>query len=430
MKSLFAEIWKKEFIRNSTKLLSANAIGQLVAFLLLPFVTRIFSEHDMGVLGLFLSVSGFLALFAGAKYEFAILLENDRNRAAAVFDLSFLLNLSFSLCIALFLFAADDWVWSFLGYDSLLPYSQMIPVFIFLSSLGLTLTYWFNYNKQFSHTAAYNLEQVLSNNLMKVGFGAFSAGPTSLIAANQLSYVVALFLSLCRSKKIFGLFRFSRSLMTDVAKVHRKFPKYYLPHVVVNFFSANLVVLLLSGPFGLKVIGCFSVAIMLGSRPIGLISFSLEQVLSQNFASKVGHMEPILPSVLKLSWRVLGLALPVFALVFFLLPWVVDWYLGANWSEVALYLRLLLPFLLFTLLCGPISFIPSLIGAQGKALFIEIGILAVRIVVLLIGVWADSFVLALGLFSVASTGLLIGQYFWYLSLVKQYERSLLRPRNE
>lgn len=424
MKSLLSEIWQKEFIRNSTKLLSANAAGQLIAFLLLPFVTRIYSDYDMGVLGLFLSVSGFLALFAGAKYEFAILLEKDRNHAAAVFDLSFLLNLSFSLFIALVLLVADDWIWGFLGYESLLPYSQMIPLLIFLSSLGLALTYWFNYNRQFSRTAAYNLEQILSNNFLKLGFGALLAGPTSLIAANQLSYVVPLLLSLIRGNKRSGLFHFSRSLMSKVARAHRKFPVYYLPHTVIQFFSVNLVVLLLSGPFGLKVIGSFSVAMMLGFRPVGLISSSLEQALSQDLASKVGRREPILGAIHKLSVRTLGVALPGFVLLYFLLPGVVEWYLGTAWSEVALYLRVLLPFFLLTLLCGPVSSIPRIVGAQGKALAIETGKLILCIVTLLTGIWMDSFFMALALFSTVSTLALGVQYFWYLSLVKCYEHSL------
>lgn len=424
MKAFIGGVWQSEFIRNSTKLLSANALSQVVAVLLLPFVTRIYSEHDMGVLGLFLSVGGFLALFAGAKYEFAILLEEDHESAAAVFDLSFLLNLSFSVLIALILFIAGDWILKGLGYDCLLPYSMMIPLFAFLSALGLALTYWFNYNKQFTRTAIYNLEQVASNNILKLGLGLYASGPTSLIAANQLSYVLALLLSFIRKRNSAGLFCFSYPNMKRVAREHQKFPKYYLPHTILNYFSANLIILLLSASFDIGVIGLFSVAMMLGFRPIGLISGSLEQVLSQNIAARVSQGGEILKFIRKLSLRTLSLALPGFVILYFVLPWIVNWYLGDGWDGVTLYLRLLLPFFLLTLLCGPISSIPSIVGFQGKALFVEVSMLLVRILMLFIGIWKSSFILAVALFSLASSLMLIGQYFWYFSLIKKYECKL------
>ncbi len=410
-------------MRNSAKLLSANVLSQIIAFLLLSFITRIYSVYDIGVLGLFLTVSGFLSLFAGAKYEFAILLENERKRAAAVFDLCFLLNLVFSLVVAMTLWVGDDWFFSLLGYEALLPYSQMIPLLVFLSSLGLSLTYWFNYNKQFTRTATYNFVQVVSNNLMKLGFGILSAGSLSLILANQMSYVLALAASAFRKGKK-ELFHFPWVLMKELSGMHRKFPKYYLPHTVVNYFSANLVVLLLSGPFGLDKIGVFTVAIMLGLRPVTLISSSLEQVLSQNIAQKVSNREPIQTVIRKLSLRTLGLSLLGLIFVYLLLPWVVGWFLDERWSSVTLYLRILLPFFLLTLLCGPISSIPSIVGSQGRALMIEIGMLVMRVLVLLAGVWVGSFEVAIALFSGVSALMLIGQYYWYSSLISRYERSL------
>ncbi len=424
MKAFIRGVWQSEFIRNSTKLLSANALSQVVAVLLLPFVTRIYSEHDMGVLGLFLSVGGFLALFAGAKYEFAILLEKDHESAAAVFDLSFLLIFSFSLLITFILLVAGDWILEGIGYDCLIPYSMMIPLFVFLSALGLTLTYWFNYNKQFTRTAIYNLEQVASNNILKLGLGLCASGPTSLIAANQISYVLALLLSFIRKRNSAGLFRFSYPNMKRVAREHQKFPKYYLPHTIVNYFSANLAILMLSGNFDMKVIGIFSIAMMLGFRPIALISDSLEQVLSQNLAVRVNQRESILKSVYKLSFRIFVFSLPGFVILYFVLPWIIDFYLGDKWSEVAFYIRLLLPFFLLTLLCSPLSSIPSIVGSQGKALIVEVIRLAVRVLALLIGIWLDSFVLAIALFSIASTLMWGVQYFWYLFLIKKYERMI------
>ncbi|MFA6873155.1 MAG: oligosaccharide flippase family protein, partial [Bacteroidaceae bacterium] len=177
-----SSIFRREFVRNSAKLLSGNVLGQLIAFSLLPFIARLYSKADVGVLGLFLALCGVLSLFAGGKYEFAILIEPKRERAAAVFDLAFLLNLGFSLFLALLLLFFNKPILSFIHYEELQPYALLIPIFVFFSALGPAFCYWFNYHKEFFRTAAYGVAQVGSNNLLKTGFGflySLSIGFTS-----------------------------------------------------------------------------------------------------------------------------------------------------------------------------------------------------------------------------------------------------------
>lgn len=427
-----SSIFQREFVRNSAKLLTGNVLGQLIAFSLLPLVARIYSKADIGVLGLFLALCGVLSLFAGGKYEFAILIEPKRERAAAVFDLSLLLNLAFSLFLTFLLLCFSRPILTFIHYQELQPYVIMIPIFVFLSALGQAFCYWFNYHKQFFRTATYGVIQVASNNLLKVGFGflyslsiVFVSGAAALIAANQLSYLIGLIPATFKRSGLRSLFRFNRPLMREVACRHAKFPRYYLPHTVVNYVLASLVMLLLPAYFGMEDVGLYSMCLMLGFRPIGLLSGSLEQVLSQNIAARVTQNQSVLSSVYKLTKRTFLIALPAMSMIYFLIPWIVDFYLGTQWGKVTLYLRMSMPLFLFTLLCGPLCYLPSIFGSQRMALLFEIGMLVSRFLALMIGIWLHSFESCILLFSLTAAAGLAAQLCWFYYLLRSYEKRLI-----
>ena len=65
---------RSEFGRNSAKLLSSNAIAQIIGLLIYPILSRLYSPDDFGLVNLFLSIGGVITLFATAEYQYAIML--------------------------------------------------------------------------------------------------------------------------------------------------------------------------------------------------------------------------------------------------------------------------------------------------------------------------------------------------------------------
>ena len=47
---------RSEFGRNSAKLLSSNAIAQIIGLLIYPILSRLYSPDDFGLVNLFLSI--------------------------------------------------------------------------------------------------------------------------------------------------------------------------------------------------------------------------------------------------------------------------------------------------------------------------------------------------------------------------------------
>ena len=149
-----------------------------------------------------------------------------------------------------------------------------------------------------------------------------------------------------------SLMRVSVNDILEVSKMYRNFPLYVLPRSLVNVLSGQLPVLLLMPFFGGKYVGLFSMAILLGYMPIGTISRALYQVMYQHTAEYVHGARPIGGGF----WRFITLAslviIPLFIVLYFVLPDLTDWLLGDDWRVVGEYIRWMLPWLYVSLLTG------------------------------------------------------------------------------
>lgn len=414
----------KELIKNSATLLSANAISQGIAFAVLPVIARLYSPDELGILALFLGIEGLLSVIANGKYDSAIVLSKSKSMAANTFNLCFLINAVFSLLILIVLLLGSHSILSMLHYESLEGVIYYLPFFVFIVAFAQSSIFWFNYNKRFALTARYTLWQGLINNGLKVGSGFLKAGLMGLVWANLSSHFISILSCFTRKETWNQLFHFNKKEILAAASEHRKFPLYTLPHTFINMVSGNLPILLLSGYFGMAEIGLFSMGITIGFRPINLLSTSLDQVISQSMAERINKQEPIWTSLIQSIKKILLVVTPLFILAFFLSPLVLRYFLGERWEQSALYIQIMIPWLIISLFTASLSSIPPIFGKQRIALIIEIIYIVARLISLIIGIYIQNFVWAIILFSFVSAVVLMAQLTWYLLLVKKYEQSL------
>ena len=167
---------------------------------------------------------------------------------------------------------------------------------------------------------------------------------------------------------------------------YANFPKYSLPRTLINNVSGNLPMLLLAPFFGVSHIGFFGMALTLAFHPLNMISASLYQVLFQRIAEQVQRNESIKRFFCKFIRNTFSVVIPVFAALFFIMPWLTKWFLGDGWDDTALYIRLMLPWLAVICVGATIAFIPDIFQKQRTSAIIEIIYLILRICALLTGI--------------------------------------------
>ncbi|MBP5134282.1 MAG: oligosaccharide flippase family protein [Paludibacteraceae bacterium] len=426
-KLVISKLISSELVKNSSKLLSANILAQAIALIVYPVLARMYSPNDFGLMNLFLSIGGILGLISTAEYQYAILLPKSEQKATACLQAGFvccaivsaasLLSVCFSVPIAA-LFDAPNlakWYW-------------LMPLYVFSTGCWSLLNYWYTRHKRFGAISTYQISQNLLSSGTKVGFGAMGMLSGGLILSSVLAPVFAIGISIKHTYRntIRPLFLFRKNQVKTCAEEYVKFPKYSLPRALVNNFSGNLPILLLSPFFGMSEIGFFGMAMTLAFRPMNMISTSLYQVFFQRTAERVQQKESIKPFFVKFIRNTLLIAVPSFALLYFILPWLTTFFLGSGWDSTATYIRMMLPWLALFCILSPISYIADIFQKQNTYLLFDIVLFIIRSLALSIGIFMQNIHLAILGYFIGGTIINAVQLLWFLNIVNKYEKERLQ----
>ena len=424
MKQFVSKIWNTPSVRNVGTLLSANILAQAIGLLVYPVLTRIYSPEDFGLLNLFLSIGGVLVILAGLEWYNAIVLPKSEREARAVVHVS---------CFSL---------WAFTGLLILtVPFSKpiarifdmpdlasfywMMPFFVLFVGFWNILNYWYIRTKQYKRISGYQMSQSCFSAGYKMAFAwlPFSGG---LIYATLLSPLCSLLLSLklVGAKALRPFYAVEKPLCKEVAGKYANFPKFSMPRSLLNSIVGQLPVLVLTPLFGPRLVGFWGMALMLSFAPISMISHALYQVLYQKTAEWVNNKQSILRFYRHYTRYVLMIVIPCFAVLWFFLPSLTAWLLGAEWRTVGEYIRWMLPWLTCSILAASTSYLVDVFARQKAGLFFEILLAVSRSIGVGLGIVLKNFEIAIAGYAIGSALVNGIQYIWLLSLVSRYEKTL------
>ncbi len=413
----------KDLVKNSTIMLSGNTLAQIISLAIYPVLSRLYSTDDFGLLNLFLSIAGVLVLFATAEYQDAILLPNDDNKASACFQTGFACTIVITLlCFFSLLFSHN--IATAFNAPLLADIYYLLPFYVFFSALWMLISHWFYRKKEFVRISGYTLTQSVFNASAKSAFGILGNTAYGMI----ISMTIAPFIAFagCLSKNIrkvlSPLFNVNKTDCISMAKEYSNFPKYSLPRSIGNNFSGSLPVFLLTPFFSLSEIGIYGMALTLAFKPINLFNSSVHGVLYQRFSEKVSSNEPLMPILSYFTKMATFIVVPVFAVLYFFLPWLAAVILGEEWRESGEYIRIMLPWLAILVVLGSVHFIPNLFNRQKGLLLFEIAYFVLRIAALTVGILQNDFKLAIVLFFSVSAFVLFAQLIWMFILIRNHDR--------
>lgn len=411
---------KSGFIRNTTTLLTGNVISQLVAFLIIPIIANKYTPAQFGYLALFMSFVTLLRIVSTARYDYAIIIADSQNEANALLRLATKINALFSTGLLAFIFLGKLLFPQLSYFQELGWFVYLIPFMVFLAGFCTSCSYYLNKKKEYSAMARADVSISVSISGMKLGFGFVRLTEIGLILASfigQLVGSVYYFIKVGRSS-----FRRNELSLKTIAKKHSNFPLYILPKELIHNFSSRLPFLLLVVYFGSELLGYYSMATMLLLTPLGLIVTALTRVLYQRFADNVKNRETIIPFYKKYMSRIILCAVPAFILLFFLIKPAFSLLFADNWSNSIVYIQIIIPWMLIYFIASPFDFVPNIFGKQQKAVLFDIIYFVLCLTGLCIGIYFESFQLAIILFSTAGIINFTFLLFWYSGLLLKYEK--------
>lgn len=416
MKAILTHISHSELVRNSAKLLGANVLAQAIGLLVYPVLTRLYQPEDFGLMNLFLSLGGLLSLFATAEYQYAIVLPRDEQKSRALVRLCWWIVLGVMMVVVVSLPFSNQIARCFKTPDFAGVYYYM-PLFVLVSGAWNIFNYTFTREKLFSRVSDYQLTQSIVSSVLKIGFG-FLHWASGLVVGSVLAPVAAL--AVWRKREHWKV---TSDEVREVAGEYRKFPLYSLPRAVVNNLSGNMPAYVLTPFFGTGELGYFALALTLAFRPLNMISASLNQTFFQRTAEAVNRRQTIWPFFRKFIGYTLLIVCPSFAILYVILPWLTGWLLGAGYEQTGELIRVMLPWLMMSMLVAPICFLSDVFGQQRMGLAFEILFLLARLAGMGVGIYLSDFYYAIVGYAVGGALVIGAQLVWLMTLVRRYERS-------
>jgi glutamine amidotransferase len=327
---------------------SGAVVSQAISIACIPVLFRYYRPEDFGVWALSVAIAVSLGSLSTVRYELAIVVERERDRASSAFWLAVIAGLTLSAiataCLMVVYFFFEE-LWS--QYTSNPPY--VLAAWIILIAVGQALQGWILRAGDF---ATYSQTQignsVVSNSIFLIG--AWGSRDVSwLIVGSITGLATALLISLKRIlvSPPLGLAA-SWPQLWKIAKFHYRFPFFSLPYTLFSIVRERLPIMLLGTTVSTTQMGWYSQALRLTNIPVGLSSSAVRPVMFHAGASE--GLKPQEKRVASILVLIAVIGAPWLGILSYDSRHIVATVVGDQWREAGpLVLALALPALLFAM---------------------------------------------------------------------------------
>ncbi|MCL6231124.1 oligosaccharide flippase family protein [Acinetobacter amyesii] len=374
MKSLLDKVNAKlnaqgGFLKAVSVLVGGTAFAQLIGFLCLPILTRLYTPEDYSVLGVYVAIVAILAVISCLRFDIAIPIPENENDGKALLLLSFLSNTIFSIILYVVLFISYPYIQHYKIIDQLSYWIWLIPLGVFVSGFYSALQFWATRHKRFKDIAKTRMTQAISGNAASLAGGMFSVGFGGLIVGQLLNFSGGLFKLAVSAKKDLAVVK-SSPLKATFAK-YSNFPKYSTFEALANVSAIQLPLILLASYIIGPAVGYLMLAMKVLGVPMGLIGSAFSQVYLAN-ANQHLERKTLYSYTKSIIFKIFKITIVPFVVLAVISPFIFGYIFGENWKDVGLYILAMLPWYFMQILSSPVSMSLHIVGKQKKALFLQI----------------------------------------------------------
>jgi O-antigen/teichoic acid export membrane protein len=442
---------RSDFSKNVFRLMTGTTISQLIPFITMPLLSRLFTPEEFGLYAFYFSLVTFLVVLSTGRYELAIPLPKEHSEAWQILLLSFLILFGFSILSFLIILLFNSYFLELLNRPQLGFWLYMLPVFIFLTGTYNILTLWLHRMRAFGASAnskvqlsfwenlvtllmgfrkngvsIQNLNDKLNTlfsksniilSLKSIGFGGLIIGRLSGLIAASIYFIFKIKKNLPKESKSVNF-----PLIKKLAFEYRNFPKINMPHAVSDELKNSGLSFTILYFFMDRVLGVYNQTYRLLRAPLGIIGSAFGHVFFQEVAEQSYSNKPISGLIFRTVKKLFVIALPIFTLIFLFSPWFFTMFLGEKWSDVGVYAQYMTPWLFVNFIFSPVSQVALVIGKQFAFwminLFSSILVFASMIVA---GVVFKDIKSGLIIISITQVFYSIYMYWWLQKIAKEHD---------
>lgn len=391
MRAKVQQIFRNDFFKNLTTLVTGNAIAQLIGFLAIPVLSRLYTPEEFGQVALFVSIVNVIAIAANARYDMAIVLPKSTSKAFHLFVGSMGITTGVTLLLFLIIALFKTSIVSLFDAPVFNQIIWFIPVLVFLLATHKSMHFWFNRQKKYKVIAGNRVILSTAQTAIKLPRFMYGDGNWGLIIGTVIGQLIAVVVYLRRivRESAWRLKYFSYKTMQKAFSEYANFPKFLMPMAVINSFSVNILIFALSAIASSTIVGFYERAYRVIHMPFSLISTSFGNVFYEQMTRTQN------PKRLYLTSYFANLALAAIVLTPVML-WgeaIFAFVLGKDWVEAGAIAMIIAPLTIFNYATACVSNVFSVYKKNQLSLIWQIFYLGIVVGWIFLGRLLDIYLL-------------------------------------
>jgi O-antigen/teichoic acid export membrane protein len=352
-------------VRGTALLTSGTVAGQLILFLALPVLTRIYHPTAFGILAVCMVVMSIIGVASCLRLEIAIPLPESDEDAANLLLASSIVATAVSVILLAAALLAPEQISRALGQPMIEPFLWVIAVGVMSSSINSVLTFWSLRQKRFGDIAQAQVVRSAGGAGTQLALGLAGFVPAGLLIG-QLLYTVLGSGQLLRrawQHEADTLRKASLRGALESLKENWRFPIFSVPGALLNATASHLPTLLIAAVVGPAEAGALLLAQRVSSVPAALVGQNVGRAFMAEAAER--FRERRLAEFTRKTMRGLFLLafLPFLALAV-VAPLTFGLLFGADWSRAGIMVAWLVPAMLLQITVSPVSGTMPVMGKQ------------------------------------------------------------------
>lgn len=373
-----------EGVKYILQLITGSGISQLIVYLSIPILTRLFNEEAFGLLSIYVSTTLILKTLTTLNYELSIVIPRRDKDAINTFTTCLLITFITTIALYLCLFLFKDLIVRTLHLNHFSFFIYLIPISTFFTGIISSFENWNNRKKKFNVIALGNVGKASSMTVIQLITGLSSKlSHIGLIPGHILGLVINVLILTWKSyKKLHKNKRhISLKRMFYLFKIYKNIPIYNTIISVIHSISSEIPILLITKYYGLNAAGIYGLTKKVVTAPTSIITSSVNQVFF-NKASKLHNENMTIKSLLLKTYKNLFfIGMAIFSGLFFV-SFLLKYIFGNNWTDVGLYCRILIPWFFISFLNNPVSSIVVILNKQKSLMKLDLFLLLFRILII------------------------------------------------
>lgn len=326
------KLFKNEFVRDFSTLLSGALIASALPLIFSPFISRLFTPVQFGVLGVVTAILSSLSNVAGGRYDLAVMLPEKNEDSTSLVHLGSIISLFVALIGLAALFFGNSFILEELKIQSLGWYSLLIPVLLWFMAIYKPFNFWMNRNRMYKQNSVAKITQGVSISVFTLilGYIQLEQGLVLGYFLGWLVYISVIIYMVHQS----GNFTFHISIpdIKRVAKEYRDFPRFNVVSSFLNDSASYMAVFVITFLFSAEETGYYNFSRQYLFVPLSLLSVTLSNVYFQRIASKINKRESLKKEFKIVSVLLISVSILSIVTIFFFGEWIFNLVFGEDWS--------------------------------------------------------------------------------------------------